>query len=416
MKMDDRYDVIVFWRQNEFVASGRRAESLARWMSVRPDVRRVFYLEPPMDRRRFDAASRWRKLLPLHVIRETPSFWRVQTIRPNTILGLYGDAAERWGRRFTLARLKRLIDRHSPAGRRVLWVYPPHPFAIHLTQRLAHERLVSDLVDDVDALAQKTGQSADVEALVRRSDAVFATSADLERRLIAWNPGIRYVPNGLEPDFIANEQIVPPRPAGRRPVIGYVGVFSGRTNPVLLRRVAQEFRDCDLELVGWVSGDNEDLQALFREPNVIFRGRIPFDRVAATIDGFDVCLLPHRDTVLSRSMSPLKLFQYLARGKPVVSTDVLGLELVRDQIHVARDDDEFVAMIRRCLADEAGDAALRASRLRAVRSQTWDTRVQEMWDSVLRPGGRALDRADRPGDDRPGDEIDAANERGVRSA
>ena len=90
-----------------------------------------------------------------------------------------------------------------------------------------------------------------------------------------------------------------------------------------------------------------------------FTDRIPFDAVARTIDGFDVCLMPHRDNSLSRSMSPLKLFQYVARGKPVVSTPVAGLETVADLIRVAPATGPFLDAITSALETEVGDPVLR---------------------------------------------------------
>src|SRR4029450_9445844 len=104
------------------------------------------------------------------------------------------------------------------------------------------------------------------EALVAQSSATFTTSANLADRLRPWHPDALYVPNGLEPSFIASVEGPLPRRGPRR-VIGYLGVISDRTDPALLAAVADRFLDCEVSLVGWVDGWTEEVKALLARPN-----------------------------------------------------------------------------------------------------------------------------------------------------
>jgi glycosyltransferase involved in cell wall biosynthesis len=372
-------DIVFVWRQNELVPSGRRAESLASWFSKRPEVRRVIYLEPPLSRKQFDATARWRKLLPLHVRRSNDAFWRLTVLKPNTIVGLDGKSAER-RTEWISVRLVQQFLRRDAARRRWLWIYPPNRFSTALVESVPHERLICDIVDDV--VSDNAVDLQHCEALVSRSSAVFTTSADLATRLQPWNRLAKYVPNGLEPSFVADPDALDVRPASARRSIGYVGVISERTDPTLLTAVADRFLECDLNLVGWVDGWTDEIRALLGRPNVRFHGRIAFDAVAPAIDSFDVCLMPHRDNSLSRSMSPLKLFQYVARGKPVVSTPVAGLESLVDVIRVAPATEPFLDAIQDCLTQEVGDPQLRRRRIEKVAAHTWPERVSTMWDAI----------------------------------
>jgi glycosyltransferase involved in cell wall biosynthesis len=233
---------------------------------------------------------------------------------------------------------------------------------------------------------------------VQQSAATFTTSADLADRLRPWHRGALYVPNGLEPSFIANSESAQPIAVGRR-VIGYLGVISERTDPALLSAVADRFPECDLRLVGWVDDWSDEIRALLAKPNVHFTDRIPFDAVAKTIDGFDVCLMPHRDNSLSRSMSPLKLFQYVARGRPVVSTPVAGLEAVADLIRVAPATAPFLDAIAACLQTEVGDPVLRRRRIERAAAQTWPERVRTMWHVISQTSTQAkITVSGRPAD------------------
>jgi hypothetical protein len=388
-------DIIVVWRQNERLPSGRRAESLAAWFSKRPEVGRVIYLEPPLSRKSFDSNERWRKLLPLHVRRVDNAFWRLTVLKPNTLVSLDGESAERRTAWLSVRLVQRFVERNTSA-RRWLWIYPPNPFSTALVHAVPHDRLICDIVDDV--VSSSDAEREHCESLVQKSDATFTTSADLAERLRPWHRGALYVPNGLEPSFIAD----PARPQAvntARRVIGYLGVISDRTDPALLAAVADRFPHCDVSLVGWIDGWTDEVKALLDRPNVRFTDRIPFDAVASTIDGFDVCLLPHRDNSLSRSMSPLKLFQYVARGKAVVSTPVAGLEAVADLIHVAPATGPFLDAIAHCLETEVGDLELHRRRIERAATQTWPERVRTMWHVISHLGPQArMNVSGRPAD------------------
>ena len=194
-------DLVFVWRQNERVSSGRRAESLAMWFSRHPEVRRVIYLEPPLSRKSFDVDRRWRKLLPLHVRRVDDSFWRLTVLKPNTLLSLDSEAAERRTAWLSVRLVQRFLKRNT-SRRRWLWIYPPNPFSTALVRALPHDRLICDIVDDV--VSTKDTDREHCEVLVQESSATFTTSADLADRLRPWHAGAMYVPNGLEPSFIAD--------------------------------------------------------------------------------------------------------------------------------------------------------------------------------------------------------------------
>lgn len=394
--MTGAVDIVFVWRQNERLPSGRRAESLATWFSRRPEVRRVIYLEPPLSRKAFDADRRWQKLLPLHVNRVENRFWRLTVLKPNTLISLDSDNAERRTAWLTVRLVKRFLERNTSVHR-WLWIYPPNPFSTALVNRLPHDRLICDIVDDV--LSATEAEREHCEALVRKSAATFTTAADLADRLRPWRSDALYVPNGLEPSFIADIDPVIAPVAPTRRVIGYLGVISERTDPVLLAAVADRFPECDLRLVGWIDGWSDEIRALIARPNVQFTDRVPFEAVANTIDNFDVCLVPHRDNALSRSMSPLKLLQYVARGKAVVSTPVAGLESVVDVIRVAPATIPFLDAIADCLESDVDDPLLRRRRIERAAAHTWPERVRAMWHVIAHSGAQAkMNEAGRPAD------------------
>ena len=118
------------------------------------------------------------------------------------------------------------------------------------------------------------------------------------------------------------------------------------------------------------------MAALDARPNVHFLGRRDFRDLPTYFRGFDVCILPHAVTPLTRSMDPIKLYDYLATGKPIVSTPVAGVERFPDGVHVGEGSQGFLDALEGALQEPSD---LRQRRLRYARENTWERRAGEMW-------------------------------------
>jgi glycosyltransferase involved in cell wall biosynthesis len=129
------------------------------------------------------------------------------------------------------------------------------------------------------------------------------------------------------------------------------------------------------------STKQEHVAALETLGNVHFLGARPFDALAAYLRGFDVCTLPHVISALTRSMDPIKLYDYLATGKPTVSTPVAGVERFADVVYIGETADAFLSGLERALLE---DGALRKRRMSHARENTWPQRAREMWKVVER--------------------------------
>jgi hypothetical protein len=98
------------------------------------------------------------------------------------------------------------------------------------------------------------------------------------------------------------------------------------------------------------------------------------------IAGFDVCLIPHTLDRLTVSMDPIKLYDYLATGKPVVTTPIAGSERFADLIYVANDAIGFAGQVGVALAEADADQAAR--RQQRAREHTWAARAATMWATI----------------------------------
>jgi glycosyltransferase involved in cell wall biosynthesis len=271
----------------------------------------------------------------------------------------------------------------------ILWTYSPRWRAA--LDVIPHEHLVFDLVDDLAAYAGESGAMVEqiersVSALVQRTDLLVVTAKTLLER---YGPEARtsvQVANGFDAGKFSPDRIEGGAPRELlgipRPIMGFIGTLFGYLDFELLERVARTHGDKSLVLVGPTEAHAEDAVAqLVEQPNVYHLGAQPQAAVPAFVANFDVCLNPFRQSRVAKSVNPLKVYEYLAMGRPVVSTPMEALQREEAAPAVAFADgaEDFCAAIERCLLDD--DQAARESRRKAVADYSWQ-RLFERLDAA----------------------------------
>lgn len=376
----DRIHVVLFWFMNDWGKFGRAYEKIAENLSRQEAVERVLVVMPPT--RIHDALG----VLPFRVRRESE---KLSVLTPNVRLIPHkyeftraAKALNEKGIRFAMERfLKFLSFREDDT---ILWVFPPHPYIDELAGFVPHRALVSQIVDNSVFKEDHTkGQvefaGKQYEELAKRSDAVITSSVLNHEYFSRLNGTCFLYENGVDPVFIGAPSGFPHATGNGRPRIGYAGYISERTDTELLRYVAKMRPEYDVVLAGPVEIPQERFEKILL-PNVRYEGVIPYEKMPGYLKGLDICLIPHHDTRFSRSMSPLKLFQYLASGRPVVSTMVAGVERWKGLVSIADGHEDFLRKIDQTLRDDTVEKS--GERIEAARRETWDRRVKEMFDAV----------------------------------
>jgi glycosyltransferase involved in cell wall biosynthesis len=285
--------------------------------------------------------------------------------------------------RLHYARMGRLLRRAATAlGYSRVWLWLYNPLYIQATGTLRPERVIFDLVDELGAYDARRHSRATmrqcVTSALATADLALTTSPLLAH---AYAPQTRtgqmhVVPNGVRDEWIhrppgATPEILRSLP---RPWMGYVGAIFSYLDFELLRATARAVPDGSLILVGPVR-DAGAAERLRREPNVHLLGPRPQAEVPDFIGAFDVCLCPFRVGDVRRAVNPLKVYEYLAAGRPVVATPLesLAQEPVARVIRFAEGTDAFVAAVRAALAEDARDPRGAAARREAVRPYAWET-------------------------------------------
>ena len=379
--------VVLFWFMNDWGKFGRAYEKIAENLSRQEAVKRVLVVMPPARIR--DALG----LLPFKVRKESE---KLSVLTPNVRLiprkyeiTRAAKTLNEKGIRFAMGRYLKLLSFGEEDT--ILWVYPPHPYIDELVRFVPHKALVTQIVDNSIFKEDHTKDQVEFarkqyEELAKRADAVITSSA-LNREYFSRLNGTCFLyENGVDPVFIGPPSGFPHANGNGRPRIGYTGYISERTDTELLRYVAGKRPEYDIVLAGPVEIPRERFEKVLL-PNVRYEGVIPYERMPGYLRGLDICLIPHHDTAFSRSMSPLKLFQYLASGRPVVSTRVAGVDRWKELISVADGYEDFLKKIDETLRDDTVEKSGR--RIEAARRETWDRRVREMFDAVAGAVGLA---------------------------
>lgn len=221
------------------------------------------------------------------------------------------------------------------------------------------------------------------ERLIRAADVVFTSAATLFADKRALNPNTFYTPNVADAEHFAHarDAALPIAEDVRdipRPIAGFIGnITAYKVDFDLLIDAARRKPDWSFALIGPVGrGDpSTDVSALRALPNIFLLGERPYADLPRYVKAFDACIIPFRQNDSTRGTLPMKFFEYLAAGKPVIATDLPALAEFRDYFYPACDAREFAAALD---AARAEDPARAPRRMETAARYSWDVRMREI--------------------------------------
>jgi glycosyltransferase involved in cell wall biosynthesis len=219
------------------------------------------------------------------------------------------------------------------------------------------------------------------EDLLRKVTLGFATSQEILKNKKRINPNFYFSPHGVDFDNFAQAQDQTlPIPEDIRhlphPLVGYFGAIDHWIDLGLIEYLARSRPRWSFVFIGNQAISVANLSLL---PNVHFLGKRPFQDLPRYGRAFDATIIPFRIDDLTISVSPIKLKEYLAMGKPVVSTPlpaVMDYAAAGGLVRVAGDTESFLQLLERDLRDDSKKLVL--ARQESVRSDTWKARAEEV--------------------------------------
>ncbi len=366
--------VVLFWFGDDWGVFGRTYEQIALTLSRLEHVKRVLVVLPSSKGESL-GNSRLQVSPKLEVVR---LYWRPTSSSRFRIRSL-GSYLKLLRERLRLGQL--LKSQGFTRRNTLLWLFPAHPIVDELVARVPVSIRIVQIVDDFTLVDKNDWYYPfavdQYPRLGSFADLIVVTSKANQEKFSPQAPCVR-IDQAVNSSFLAAPADF--RRPGDHPVLGYVGTFWDRTDVDLLKKLARERPSYRLLLVGPELNRRLSDSGLLDCANVEWKGSVPNAQVPGELSRMNLCLIPHLDTPFSRSMSPLKLFQYIAAGKPVVSTAVEGLELASDFVRIATDPDRFVAAVDEELASDSPEQF--RSRLAFAAAQTWESRVETIFAAL----------------------------------
>jgi len=374
---------------NDWAAENRTSSHhVARWLAKRY---RVIYVESPGLRAPKGTGRDVRKLLSkvglaLRGPRPTPEGLQVQTLLQ---IPLHGSELVRRANRHLIRMTLKLLMRLHGVKRPLTWFVVPHLSSVvgELDDLFSVYYCIDDYaaLPDVDPVAVRAMD----DSLTRKADLVFVASATLLESKRALNPNTHVSAHGVDYDHFVKAQdpalAIPDDVAQlqrKGPIIGFFGLIERWIELSLVRYLAEQRPDWTFLMIGRIAVPESEVPRL---PNIHFTGRRPYETLPAYGKAFTAAIIPYHLTQQVVNSNPLKLREYLAMGKPIVSVSTPEIEKFRDLVSIAHTREEYLAHLDRAVAH-----GLTAEQIKrqtdAAANMTWDanlTRVMALVEAQL---------------------------------
>ena len=308
----------------------------------------VLFVEEPI---RSDAAAFLERSAPMPGV-------EVRSLRPHTPIDASGFHDDQ------LPVLKPLLADHLASqgiDDYVVWFYTP--MALPLLTDLEPRAVVYDCMDELSAFKNAPRQMRQREtALLKSAHLVLTGGPSLYEAKRTLHPNVLCLPSAVDAEHYANaaavKRIEPMRRASAlqdgvaKPRLGFFGVIDERIDPRLIAEVADADPAWQLVMVGPVV--KIDPAGLPQRANIHWLGQQPYELLPQLVAGWDVCLMPFALNEATRFISPTKTLEYMAAGKPIVSTGINDVKsMFCDVVRIADDAAGFIEGCRAALHEKS---------------------------------------------------------------
>lgn len=261
----------------------------------------------------------------------------------------------------------------------ILWTYLPNN--IDILKSIPHSQLIYDCVDEHASFPGFIKAEVVLKMenrLLNQAEVIFASAQELYNRRVTHCQNIHLINNGADVEHFRqalNEDLVIPTEIASlpKPIIGYIGAISSWLDQELIKALVLAHPKWSIVLVGPQDIDLTDLKAF---SNIYFVGPKPYEVLPTYLKAFDLCLIPFKINDLTINVNPVKLYEYLSAGKPVLSTALPEVLKFSDYLAIANNQEEFVALATQEITEDNSQKVQK--RQKVAFANSWDLRFKQM--------------------------------------
>ena len=286
---------------------------------------------------------------------------------------------------FILASIRRVV-RRLEMKRPILWLYYTKMASMsQAIQQMAHPWLICyDCYDHYAGYggvrpSDKPRVLAEERELVQMADVVFVVSEPLYADKEPFTDNIFLVPNGVDMTLYETTGPIPDDVALiPHPIVGFTGKIAGnKVDLRLIRYLVENRPSWSVVLVGPVFPDLRRVIAKWQKyENLYLLGERSPEDLPAYLSAFDVCIAPYLDNEQLRYSDALKIYEYLAAGKPIVATGLPDNSLTTSLVQTVATPQDFVARIEASIEED--DEILVSNRIDVAQQNSWDRRLEQI--------------------------------------
>lgn len=258
-----------------------------------------------------------------------------------------------------------------------------------LPDDFGRELSIYQSVDDISQNSYTAKHGEELEKkVVSNVDMVFVTSSALKKRLMPLNEKTYVITNAADFDLfnsvLTKRMVRPVELEGLNgTIIGYTGnLDDSRIDFELLREIALQFSNSTLLLIGPVNSSAFFELGLDNIRNIVALGPKKIEELPSYLKFMDVTLIPFKTNKLTSSIYPLKINEYLAAGKPVVSTRFSkDIESFKDVIEIGDSVQDFLLKIEKSIKNANNEMGI-SERVAEAKTNTWENRIEQIWKCI----------------------------------
>ncbi len=361
---------------HQYIRRFRESGSRCLWMGPAMSPLHLFKLDRA-NRRRFKV---WAGGLREH---EGISWLLPMTLMPYYRLPFFGSLwAGRNHYRFCLPSVRRSLEKAGFAEPDLIWC--ANPAALGLLDILPHGKSCFRLADRLDQFGRIPQSILSLqEELIRRVDAVLATSRELyEYALQIKGEGVHYLPNGVSEYFFGQSGPSPGDFPAAEKVIVFVGTIDSWFDWQTLEYALDQMPEYHFLIIGAIKDRllREKISSLERRDNFTYLGGRPHAEIPLYLHRCSAGIIPFKLTELTHAINPIKYYEYLACGLPVVASPMRELLELQGPLYTYDGPGEFCRSLKAAVAEKE---AVSAKLVDYARDHTWERRFQSVTEILM---------------------------------